>query len=119
MDQELCFTPAVELASRIRRGDLSPVRVVEVHLDRIEERNHLTNAFVRVFEERARSAARDAERAVESGEQLGPLHGVPVAIKDLTPVAGHPTTFGSVPLANYESEDDAPAVARLLDAGAI
>lgn len=119
MDQELCFTPAVELASRIRRGDLSPVRVVEAHLDRIEERNHLTNAFVRVFEERARSAARDAERAVESGEQLGPLHGVPVAIKDLTPVAGQPTTFGSVPLANYESEDDAPAVARLLDAGAI
>lgn len=119
MGQDLCFTPAVELASRIRRGNLSPVRVVEAHLDRIDDRNHRTNAFVRVFEERARSAALEAERAVESGEHLGPLHGVPVAIKDLAPVAGESTTFGSVPLANYESEEDAPAVARLREAGAI
>ncbi|HKJ59643.1 MAG TPA: amidase family protein, partial [Halobacteriales archaeon] len=110
---------ATELARRIRDGSLSPVTVVDALLDRIHERNDRTNAFVTVTYERAREAARDAERAVEDGEPLGPLHGVPVAIKDLTDVAGVVTTRGSKLFEDAVAEENAVVVDRLLDAGAI
>jgi len=110
---------ATELARRIRDGSLSPVTVVDALLDRIHERNDRTNAFVTVTDERAREAARDAERAVEDGEPLGPLHGVPVAIKDLTDVAGVVTTRGSKLFEDAVAEENAVVVDRLLDAGAI
>ena len=77
MSGELCFTPAAELASRIRRRDLSPVEVVDAFLLRIEERNGELGAYVTVIGDEAREAAREAERAVMAGELLGPLHGVP------------------------------------------
>ena len=83
MSEDLCFTPASELAARIRRRDLSPVEVVEAFLDRITARNDRANAYVTVIEDAAREAAREAERAVGSGAPLGRLHGVPIAIKDL------------------------------------
>ena len=83
MSEDLCFTPASDLAARIRRRDLSPVEVVEAFLDRIKARNDWTNAYVTVIEHAAREAARKAERAVGSGAPLGRLHGVPIAIKDL------------------------------------
>src|SRR5215211_9317506 len=83
VSEELCFAPATELASRIRRRDLSPVEVVDAFLARIEERNDEIGAYVTVIGEEARAAARGAERAVGSGRPPGPLHGVPVAIKDL------------------------------------
>jgi Asp-tRNA(Asn)/Glu-tRNA(Gln) amidotransferase A subunit family amidase len=79
----LCFLPATELAARIRRRDLSPVEVVNAYLDRIADRNPVVNAYTTVLADRALDAARAAERKVTSGEPLGPLHGVPVAIKDL------------------------------------
>ena len=110
---------ATELARRIRKGSLSPVTVVDALLDRIDERNDRTNAFVTVTDERAREAAKDAERAVEDGEPLGPLHGVPVAIKDLTDVAGVVTTRGSKLFEDAVAESNAVVVDRLLDAGAI
>lgn len=119
MVTDRCFTPATELATRIERGDLSPVEVVELHLDRIESIDDELNAFVHVAADRARQAARDAERAVERGDALGPLHGVPVAIKDLNDVAGMPTTDGSVPLADNVAQTSEPLVARLEEAGAI
>lgn len=119
MAMDLCFTPATELASRIRRGVLSPVDVVEACLSRIEARNGEINAFVHIAADRAREAARDAERAVDAGEHLGVLHGVPVAIKDMNDVGGMPTTDGSVPLADNVPEDSEPLVARLEAAGAI
>jgi Asp-tRNA(Asn)/Glu-tRNA(Gln) amidotransferase A subunit family amidase len=110
---------AAGLARRIRDGQLSPVTVVDATLDRIEARNDRTNAFVTVTAERAREAARDAEAAVEAGEPLGPLHGVPVAIKDLDDVAGVPTTNGSLLFEDFVPEANEPFVDRLLDAGAI
>lgn len=119
MGDELAFTPATEIAARIRRGDLSPVTVVDYFLDRIHERNPDLNAFVTVCDERAREAAREAERAVESGADLGPLHGVPVAIKDLTDVEGVPTTYGSNLFADNVATEDAIVVRRLEDAGAV
>jgi len=116
----LCYASATELAERIRNGDLSPVAVVDALLDQIETHDGSINAFVHVLAADARAAARDAEKAVENDEDLGPLHGVPVAIKDLdTPVEGVPSTCGSVPLADAVAQEDATIVTRLRDAGAI
>jgi Asp-tRNA(Asn)/Glu-tRNA(Gln) amidotransferase A subunit family amidase len=117
---ELCFTPATELASRIRRRDLSPVEVIEAFLRRVEERNGELGAYVTVIGDEAREAAKEAERAVMAGDLLGPLHGVPVAIKDLFDYKrGIRNTFGSKPLAGYVPRQDATYVERLERAGAV
>lgn len=115
----ICFLPATELAARIRRRDLSPVEVVEAYLSRIEARNPVVNAYTLVLGEQAMQAARDAEAAVMSGQALGPLHGVPVGIKDLDDVAGVPTSMGSLAVQNRVPKTSSVAVERLLDAGAI
>ena len=120
MSEDLYFAPASELAARIRRRDLSPVEVVEAFLDRIEARNDRTNAYVTVIEHAAREAARKAERAVGSGAPLGPLHGVPIAIKDLFDFKdGVRNTFGSKPLVDFVPRESATHVERLEGAGAI
>jgi len=119
MSPDVAHTTAAGLAREIRDGDLSPVEVVDATLERIDERNDRTNAFVTVTDERAREAARRAERAVEAGEPLGPLHGVPVAVKDLDDVAGVRTTHGSKLYEDNVAEENSPFVDRLLDAGAI
>jgi Asp-tRNA(Asn)/Glu-tRNA(Gln) amidotransferase A subunit family amidase len=116
---KLCFLPATELAARIRRGDVSPVEVVDAYLVRIEQRNPIVNAYTLVLAEESREAARVAERAVSAGGPLGPLHGVPVAIKDLDDVAGVPTSMGSLAVHNRVPKSSATAVERLLAAGAI
>jgi len=119
MSTDLAFAPATDLADRIARGDLSPVELVETHLDRIDAHDDALNAYVHVAADRAREAAREAERAVADGAELGPLHGLPVAVKDLNDVAGMPTTDGSVPLADDVPETSEPLVERLEAAGAI
>lgn len=110
---------AAGLARRIREGERSPVEVVDALLDRIEARNDRTNAFVTVTGDRAREAAAEAEAAVEAGRPLGPLHGVPVAIKDLDDVAGVRTTSGSLLFEDRVAAENDPFVTRLEDAGAI
>jgi Asp-tRNA(Asn)/Glu-tRNA(Gln) amidotransferase A subunit family amidase len=111
---------ASELAAGIRAGDVSPVELVEASLDRIDAVGDRTNAFVNVLHEEARERAREAERAVEAGEDLGPLHGVPVAIKDLSYTkAGVPYTAGIAALADNTAAETSVAVRRLEDAGAI
>lgn len=119
MAEEICFTPAVELASRIRSGNLSPVTVVDAFLDRIERVNPEINAYVTVLDERARERAREAEAALQAGGKVGPLHGVPVAIKDLVDVKGVKTTSGSKLRSDYVATQDDIVVQRLRDAGAI
>ena len=119
MSNEPCLASAVDLARGIRAGERSPVDVVEAHLERTEERDGPINAFVTVTGDRARSAAESAERAVEAGEPLGPLHGVPVAVKDLEDVAGTRTTFGSRLFEDNVSTGNEPFVERLLEAGAV
>jgi Asp-tRNA(Asn)/Glu-tRNA(Gln) amidotransferase A subunit family amidase len=118
-DLDLCFTPAAELARRIRDGTLSPVRVVENALRRIEEVDPALNAFCFVYPEEAMAAARAAERAVAAGCPLGPLHGVPVAVKDMTPTRGRRTTLGSRIYADWVPDRDAVVVERLAAAGVI
>lgn len=115
----LCFLPAAELAARIRRHDLSPVEVVSAYLDRIAERNPVVNAYTTVLGDRALEAARVSERDVANGRLLGPLHGVPVAIKDLDDVEGVPTSMGSVAIRDKIPARNAVFVDRLEQAGAI
>lgn len=96
-NDELAYTSAAELAARIRRRDLSPVEVVDAFIARIEERNPSLNAFVFEGFEDARTDAKRAAEAVVSGQELGLLHGVPTAIKDLFDFRpGWPSTFGGV-----------------------
>ena len=116
---DLCFTPAVELAELIRRRALSPVEITRAVLERIERLNPRLGAYVMVHAERALGEARAAERAVMAGEPLGPLHGVPISIKDNLWTAGERTTYGSRLLAEFVAPEDAPSVARLRAAGAI
>lgn len=110
---------AVDLARQIRQGKVSPVEVVDACLTAISTRDEAINAFVTVCDESARAAAQAAEAAIEAGEPVGPLHGVPIAIKDLENVKDVRVTFGSKPLADTVAEDDEPFVRRLREAGAI
>ncbi len=94
---ELAYMSAADLARRIRNRDLSPVEVVDAFIKRIEARNPSLNALVFLGTDDARSRAREAEKAVMSGERLGPLHGVPSAIKDLFDFRpGWPSTLGGI-----------------------
>ncbi|HEV2357357.1 MAG TPA: amidase, partial [bacterium] len=116
---ELSWTSARDLAGLIRRGEVSPVDVVEAVLDRIDRINPAINAYCTVTAEQAREAARGAEQAVARGAVLGPLHGVPFSLKDLTPTRGIRTTMGSKIFEHQVPEEDAILVGRLRDAGAI
>jgi amidase len=94
---ELSQVTAAELAGRIRRRELSPVEVMDAAIARIEAGNARLNAFVHLDLDQARERARQAEHAVASGAELGPLHGIPTAMKDLFDFKpGWPTTFGGV-----------------------
>src|SRR5262249_32740794 len=108
-----------ELGSLIRARTVSPVEVIEAHLARIERLNPVLNAFVTVTAAEAREAARRAEAEVAAGRWRGPLHGVPIGVKDIFDTAGVRTTHGSSFYRENVPTEDADAVRRLKDAGAI
>src|SRR6202044_2484510 len=116
---ELCFLPAVSMATQIRQKKLSPVELADAHLARIDKLNPKLNAYVHVDPERVRREARAAENYVLSGEALGPLHGVPVSIKSCIEVAGYRCEAGTRLRQGFIAKQDAPLVARLRNAGAI
>jgi len=116
---QLGFTSALDLAASIRTKQLSPVEVVDGILDRIERLNPTLNAFSELLADAARAAARAAEQAIRRGDDLGPLHGVPIGVKDQMNVTGARVTFGTHLLADYVAAEDAPVVAGLRRAGAI
>ena len=111
--------PAAVAAARIAEGALSPVEVVDACLARIAARDGSVRAWVHVDEPGARATAREREAEARAGHRRGPLHGVPVAIKDIFHVAAMPTTCGAGPAFHIRPVDDATAVARLRAAGAI
>ncbi|WP_255192508.1 amidase [Natronobeatus ordinarius] len=120
MSFDIASSSATELAQQIRDGELSPVDVVDASLERITSQDDEVNAFITVIEEDAREAALEAETAVESGEELGPLHGVPVAVKDLLAMkAGVRHTFGSKLLEDFVAPMDSVLVRRIEQAGGI
>jgi amidase len=110
---------ARELAAQIRGKIVSPVEVAREHLDRIERLNPKLNAFVDYKPEGVIAQARQAEKAVQRGDKLRPLHGVPVSIKSSIDVAGHRCEAGSRLRAGHIASGDAPLVARLRAAGAV
>ena len=112
MSSEIMWMDATELARRIRSKELSPVEVVHALLDRTDAVNPGVNAVVVDIPE-ALERARAAERAVSSGDPLGPLHGVPVTIKDCIDTAGVRTTRGSLLFKDRVPEADATVVTRL------
>ena len=115
---DLVDLPATELARRVRAGELSPVDLTEAALARVDLVNPHLNAIV-TLNERAVEDARVLERRIAQGEDPGPLAGLPVGIKDVTPVAGLRTTYGSPLYRNNVPMDDAVVVQRLRAAGAI
>ncbi|MBX5454322.1 MAG: amidase [Acidobacteriia bacterium] len=117
--EDLAFTPAAELARLIRNREISPVALMRATLARIEQSQPALNAFITIAAEPAMAAAQEAETAVMRGEELGPLHGVPLAVKDLVPTEGIRTTWGSLIYKDHVPEADAEVVRRLKRAGAI
>ncbi|HEX5726292.1 MAG TPA: amidase family protein, partial [Longimicrobiaceae bacterium] len=115
----IVYRTATELAAAIRERALTAVEVVEAFLARIQALNPAVNAVVDLHAERARRQAREADAALARGESRGPLHGVPVTIKDTFDVAGMRSTFGYPPMRDNVPARDATAVARLVAAGAI
>ncbi len=107
------------MASMVRERAISPVELVDAHLLQIERVNPRINAFVEVFADEAREQARRAEEAVQRGEALGLLHGVPVTVKDSFDMAGKPTFCGSKLRAGHRAAEDSTAAARLRGAGAV
>jgi Asp-tRNA(Asn)/Glu-tRNA(Gln) amidotransferase A subunit family amidase len=116
---ELYALDASELADLIRSREISPVELVDASLARIAELDGALNACTTVLGADARAQARAAERSISAGEKIGPLHGVPVAIKDAIWVKGEPATLGSRALETFRPTEDAAPVRRLRDAGAI
>ena len=111
---------AADAAKRFRQGALTPARLTEELLERIASENPRLNAFYEVFGSEAREAARAATRELQSGRDRGPLHGIPVAIKDLFDVAGHVTTAGAHPgFRPPPARTDCEVVTRLRAAGAV
>lgn len=108
-----------ELARMIAAKKVSPVEVVQAHLDRIAALDGTLKAYITVMGESALAAAKIAEAAVQSGDALGPLHGVPMGLKDLYCTKGVRTTGGSKILGDWVPDEDATVVARLAGAGAI
>lgn len=113
---ELSITDA---ATRIGNRELSPVELVQSALDRIDEVEPRLNAFVVTTGEQALEAAQQAEKEIADGGYRGPLHGIPVGIKDLYDVAGVPTTSSSAVRSDYLPTEDAVSVAMLRAAGAV
>ena len=116
---DLCFLSIAELGSLVRARTVSPVEVTEAHLARIERLNPVLNAFVTVMADEARAAARRAETEVAAGRWRGPLHGVPIGVKDIFDTAGVRTTNGSSFYRDHVPAEDAESIRRLREAGAI
>ena len=118
-DREICFLTATELSRLVRARELSAGEVLEAHLDQIDRLNPKVNAIVTLVADRAREQARAADRALAAGNEVGPLHGLPIAHKDLVWTRGIRTTFGTLACKDFVPPRDALIVERLKQAGAV
>lgn len=119
MDQDIHFISARELAKKVRQRKLSVQEVVKAHLTQIKKVNPTVNAIVSLDEERALHDARIADERLATGKEVGPFHGLPIAIKDTHNAAGFPTTNGSPIFRDHIATQDDLIVERLRKAGAI
>ena len=116
---DLCFTTLTELAGLIESKEVSPVEATQAELDRIEAIDGTLHSYITVLPDAAMRAAREAEQEIMRGEYRGPLHGVPVAVKDLFFTKDVRTTCASKILAHWVPDYDATVVAKLKAAGAV
>jgi amidase len=113
------FLSAKKLAALVRRGKTSSVELLDLYLDRVKRLNPKLNAIVVLDEKRAREQARKADRAAAKSNWMGPLHGVPMTIKESFDLTGHPTTWGRLDMKGNIATANALAVQRLMNAGAV
>ncbi len=116
---ELCYMSAGQLSRLVQAKEVSPVEIVEAHLARIDATEPVLNSFITLLPEEARAAARRAETEIQAGNYRGPLHGIPVGLKDLFNTAGVRTTSGSRIFDNFIPNEDCTVAARFLRAGAV
>ena len=116
---DLCYLSLHELSGRIRAREVSPVEATEAALARIERLNPKLNAYITAMAEGALADARAAEAEIASGRHRGPLHGVPIGVKDLCATKGVRTTAGSKILGDWVPDEDATVVRKLREAGAV
>ena len=116
---DLPFLSVVELSRLLKCQEISPVELTEAYLDRVDRFDSKLNAYITVVPEMAMEQARKAEAQIRSGGYLGPLHGIPLAVKDQMYTKGIRTTNASTLLADFVPEEDATVVARIKDAGAV
>src|SRR3954468_17460735 len=119
VDDSTATRSATELAAGIRDKQWSSRELLDLYLDRIDRLDGPVNAVVTLDADRARAAADAADASLARGDALGPLHGLPVTIKDAIETEGIRSTGGAIELTDHVPTADAPAVARLKDAGAI
>ena len=117
--QDIPFLSATQLSRLIQSKEVSPVEATEAYLDRIEKVDGKLNSYITVCRDEALKSAREAEQAIAAGRYLGPLHGVPVAVKDQCYTKGIRTTAGSTILWDFVPDYDATVVTGLKNAGAI
>ena len=117
--KELPFLTASQLSNLIETKEVSPVEATEAYLDRIEEVDPKLNSYITITGEQAVESARQAEQEIAAGKHRGPLHGVPMAVKDQFNTAGVLTTGGSSILKNNVPSEDATVIAKLKEAGAV
>ena len=116
---DLAFAGIAELAPRIATGEVSPVALTALMLERIEAHEPTLNAYITVMANEARADAETAAGEIAAGGIRGPLHGIPIAVKDLFATRGTRTTFGSLLYADWVPDYDATVVERLRAAGAV
>jgi aspartyl-tRNA(Asn)/glutamyl-tRNA(Gln) amidotransferase subunit A len=118
-DIDLCFATITELGPRLARRDISPVEVLEAVLRRVEPHNDAMHVFITITRDVALAQARQAEREIQSGDYKGPLHGIPIALKDNIATKGIRTSCASLVEPDWMPDHDATAYARLREAGAV
>ena len=118
-DRDLAFAPASEHLSLIAGKHVSPVELTQLYLDRIEDLDGRLSSYLTVTADEALARAREAEAAVTRGDELGPLHGLPISIKDLELTAGTRTTGGSLAFEDRVPTEDSVVVDRIRKAGAV
>jgi aspartyl-tRNA(Asn)/glutamyl-tRNA(Gln) amidotransferase subunit A len=116
---DLCYLSLHELAGRMRAKEVSPVEATEAVLERIERLNPKLNAYITVMADQALAEARTAAGEIAAGKYRGPLHGVPIGVKDLCQTKGARTTAGSSILADWVPDEDATVIHKLRGAGAV
>ena len=114
VDEKLAFAPAHEVAGLIATKEVSPVEVTELYFERIDRLDPQLNAYLALMRDEAMEAAKAAEDAVVRGDRLGPLHGVPISVKDMQMTRGVVTTTGSLAYKDRvpENDDRVPAASR-------